>query len=61
MKIKRKPRRRDCNNNLVAEPETNNPNTIFYRPKQKWVGGSIKDGGHWVKETTNSTHNYHAS
>ena len=54
MKIKRKSRRRDCNNNLVAEPETNNPNTIFYRPKQKWVGGSIKDGGHWVKESNTS-------
>ena len=58
MKIKRKARRRDSNNNLIAEPETNNPTTIFFRPKQKWVGGSIKDGGHWVKQ---STHNYHAS
>jgi hypothetical protein len=58
MKIKRKPRRKDSNNNLVAEPETNNPNTIFFRPKQIWVGGSIKDGGHWIKQQTN---NYHAS
>lgn len=55
MKIKRKPRRRDENNNVVPEPETNNPLTRFYRPKQKWVGEKIKNGGHWVKEqiTTN--------
>lgn len=50
MKIKRKARRRDSSGNLIGEPETNNPLTIFYRPKQKWVGGSIKNGGHWVKE-----------
>jgi hypothetical protein len=52
MKIKRKARRRDNNNNLVAEPPTNNPLTRFFRPKQKWVGGSIKEGGHWIKEQT---------
>ena len=49
MKVKRKPMRRDGNNNLVEEPPTNNPLTRFYRPKQKWVGGSVKEGGHWVK------------
>tara|TARA_B100000963_G_scaffold360669_1_gene392471 strand:- start:3851 stop:4021 length:171 start_codon:yes stop_codon:yes gene_type:complete len=49
MKIKRRARRKDNNNNLVEEPPTNNPLTRFYRPKQKWIGKSIKEGGHWVK------------
>lgn len=50
MKIKRKPLRRDSSNNLVDEPETDNPLTRFYRPKQTWSGGSIKNGGHWLKD-----------
>ena len=43
MKIKRRPMRRDSNNNIVPEPETNNPMTRFFRPKQRW------DGVRWVK------------